>query len=756
VIEAINTLNEPQRQAVLNTLGPSLVIAGAGSGKTRVLTFRIAHLIDTGVKPANILSLTFTNKAASEMQERIRAMVGEEAKHLWMGTFHSVFSRILRLEHEKTGYTTNYTIYDTSDCKSLLKKIAKDLGLDKDKYTANEMLSKISRAKNSLITPVAYERSSQLIEYDISKGLGEMHRVYKLYAERCRKADAMDFDDLLLNTNMLFRDHTDVLEKYQDRFKYVLVDEYQDTNQAQYLIIKKLCSKNLNLCVVGDDAQSIYSFRGAKVENILNFQADYPKHKIFKLEQNYRSTQTIVEAANSVIRKNKTQLPKVTFSENDLGHKIKLIKALTDTEEGAIVSQLIARRISREGLSYRDFAILYRTNVQSRIFEECLHKLDIPCKIFGGTAFFQRAEIKNLLAYIRLCINSRDEEALYRIINYPSRAIGEVTVTKLQGLAEKLEMSSWELIQNTDKLSGMFSPAVLQKFDKFNELISRLSQGVFNLDAYTFAEKLAAETGIISELRKGKDAETAQQMENTQELLNAIKEFSDSEPGAGITRYMEKVALLSDTEDDKSLSANRVTLMTIHSAKGLEFKHIFVVGMEENLFPSGMSLGSEKDIEEERRLFYVAITRAELTATLTFSTSRRKYGKMNMNAPSRFIYEIDPSYISFPDSMSLDAPRDVFTGFEPPEELPVKGNRAISSWGTLKGPLKTEAKKISSFKGDDTAALQTGMRILHEKFGEGKVLKIENTAGERKASVFFENGGSKLLLLKYAKLKILK
>jgi len=756
VIEAIDTLNGPQKDAVLNTLGPSLVIAGAGSGKTRVLTFRIAHLIDQGVDPKNILSLTFTNKAAREMQERIRAMVGDDAKSLWMGTFHSLFSRILRFEAEKIGFTANFSIYDTSDSKSLAKKIVKELKLDPEKYKTNEVLSKMSRAKNSLITAPAYAKSAQLLEYDTIKGLGEMHNIYRIFSNRCKSADAMDFDDLLLYTNLLFRDNPEILEKYQNRFKYVLVDEYQDTNQAQYLIIKKLVAKNNNLCVVGDDAQSIYSFRGAKVENILNFQTDYPNHKIFKLEQNYRSTQTIVEAANSVIRRNKTQLPKTTFSENAVGDRIKLLKTITDTEEGVVVAKLIDNKLKSDSADYKDFAILYRTNAQSRIFEECLHKLNIPCKIYGGVAFFQRKEIKDLICYFRLCINQRDEEALFRIINYPARGIGNRTTDRLQQLSEHIEVNPWELLLNLDKLGEAFNPATIAKLEKFKDLIIRFSQDIHAVDAYTFAERIVTESGIMAELRKGKDQEQITQYENVQELLNGIKEFSEAETENSILRYMEKVALLTDTEEDKAGNPNRVTLMTVHSSKGLEFKHIFIVGLEETLFPSAMSSMSEKDLEEERRLFYVAITRAEESATLTFATSRRKWGKLNMCTPSRFINEIAVEFVQFPDSMMLDAPQDRFEDFSQPESMHVNANKSLSTWGTRKNARPVATKPIADFVPDDPNKFQSGMRVEHERFGEGKILKMEGSVPNRKATVFFEHAGQKQLLLKFAKLRILK
>jgi len=756
VIEAINTLNAPQRDAVLNTLGPSLVIAGAGSGKTRVLTFRIAHLIDSGVKPGNILSLTFTNKAAREMQERIHAMVGDEAKALWMGTFHSLFSRILRFECEKIGFTANFSIYDTTDCKSLLKKIIKELKLDPEVYKVNDVLGKISRAKNNLMTAKTYAGSAQLLEYDQMKGMSELHNIYKIYSNRCKQADAMDFDDLLLYTNLLFKSHADVLERYQERFKYVLVDEYQDTNQAQYFIIKKLCEKNPNLCVVGDDAQSIYSFRGAKVENIFNFQTDYPDHKIFKLEQNYRSTQTIVEAANSVIKKNKTQLPKTTFSENPKGEPIRLLKTVTDSEEGVYVARIIADKLRREGLTYRDFAILYRTNSQSRIFEEALHKLNIPCKIYGGTAFFQRKEIKDIICYFRLCINQRDEEALYRIINFPARSIGETTTDRMQQVAEHIGVNTWELLLNLDKLGEAFNPSTLSKLDKFKDLILRLAQDIFTIDAYTFANRIIVESGILAELRKGKAPEEISMYENVQELLNGLKEFSETEKENSITHYMEKIALLSDTEEDKHSTPNRVMLMTVHSAKGLEFKHIFIVGLEETLFPSGLSSLNEKDIEEERRLFYVAITRAEISATLTFATSRRKWGKLNMCTPSRFIGEIDAEYIVYPDSMKLDFPQDRYDEFISPDEVKVSSNKAITSWGTRRTPSPAPPKPSGNFKSDDPTKLQAGMRVEHERFGEGKLLQIEGMYPDSKATVFFEGSGQKQLLLKFAKLKILK
>jgi len=748
-------LNDAQLAAVNSLNGASLIIAGAGSGKTRVLTCRVANLLNKGVESKNLMSLTFTNKAAREMKDRIAAVVGDEAmKEIWMGTFHSLFSKILRFEAAKLGFTGNYTIYDTQDCKSTIKKIVKDLHLDGEKYKPNDVLSSISMAKNNLITPQTYANNPALMDRDKAANMSELGNIYRIYSNRLRKADAMDFDDLLLYTNILFRDHKDVLEKYQKRFKYIMVDEYQDTNFAQYLIIKKLATNHGNISVVGDDAQSIYSFRGAKVENILNFKNDYPGCNVFKLEQNYRSTQTIVNAANSVIAKNKSQIQKNTFSENKLGDRIKVIKCSTDSEEGHIVSDMIQRLTREGGLHYSDFAILYRTNSQSRIFEEALHKRNIPCKIHGGLSFFQRKEIKDVLAYLRLAVNHRDEEALLRVINYPTRGIGDATMEKLEQLAEENAISMWMVIEQIESCDGLISPSIIGKIVRFRELIKDVAQRMGDETAFEVVDKLCNDSGILKDLSKDQDQEGVARYENVQELINAVKDFTETEQNNKLNDFLEKVALLTDTEDENAIRVNKVTLMTVHSSKGLEFKHCFIVGMEETLFPSAKSSGTEEGLEEERRLFYVAITRAETHCYLSYAFSRRKFGNLQNNAPSRFLGEIDLEYLDLPLSDAPEpAPR--FEGFVKPEHAKYS-TKNIS--GGIKKALNRQKKqkKPVKIKGDNPAKFKEGMVLFHEKFGAGQVVEIQGVMPEAKAVIDFESCGKKNLLLKYAKLKIVE
>lgn len=758
-------LNEAQKSAVEQINGPSLVIAGAGSGKTRVLTCRIANLLAQGVQSYNILSLTFTNKAASEMKDRITSMLGEEAtKNLWMGTFHSVFSKILRFECEAIGFSSNFTIYDTTDAKNLVKKIIKDLNLDKDKYKVNEVLSHISKAKNNLITSTTYFNNPQYKNRDRMNGLPELANIYKIYVNRCRRADAMDFDDLLLYTNILFRDKKDILKKYQGKFKYILVDEYQDTNFAQYLIVKKIADQNRNLCVVGDDAQSIYSFRGAKIENILNFRNDYPDYKLFKLEQNYRSTQTIVEAANSVIKKNESQLQKKTFSQNEVGDKIRVNKSMTDIEEGYYVANCIQRGL-QQGQDYKDFAILYRTNSQSRIFEEALNRLHVPCKIHGGISFFQRKEIKDLLCYFRLCINPKDEEAIERVINYPTRGIGTTSIEKLLLIAEKTEMNLWEILSNIEKADDIFKPNAINKIVSFRELIKSFREDADSIDAYSMTERILSVAGIMNELKSDKSHEGQGRMENVQELLNGIKEFTEDADDDENTLqfYLEKISLLTDLSEDKSESINKVSLMTIHSSKGLEFKHCFLVGLEENLFPSQMSMSSEKDIEEERRLFYVAVTRAEKTATVTYAASRRKWGKVQMCAPSRFILEIDNQFLELPYSPSCELESQApsissfknkksntsnLDSFRKSPKSPVTGLRRRQM-------AIQQEERAKDFVADKPEALKAGMLVEHITFGSGTIVSIEGELPNAMAIIDFGEADQKKLLLKFAKLRIL-
>lgn len=752
-------LNEPQRDAVENINGSSLVLAGAGSGKTRVLTYRIANLLNKGIKSYNILALTFTNKAALEMKMRIANLVGEEnCKNIWMGTFHSVFSRILRFEAQKIGFTSNFTIYDTTDTKSVIKKIIRELNLDEEKYKPNEVLSKISNAKNNLIPASTYFKSPNLIEQDRRQGKYEIANIYKTYSNRCKKADAMDFDDLLLYTNILFRDYPEVLAKYQEKFKYILVDEYQDTNFAQYLIVKKLSAIYKNLCVVGDDAQSIYSFRGAKIENILNFKKDYPEYNLYKLEQNYRSTQTIVNAANSVIANNKSQIQKNTFSENPLGERIKIYKTITDSEEGFIISKAIEKRAKEEGRLYSDFAILYRTNAQSRIFEESLHKLNIPCKIHGGLSFFQRKEIKDLLAYIRLTINNLDEEALLRVINYPARGIGKTSTDKLEIVSNQTGMPIWEIIANADKLDEILPVATINKLQNFHRLICSFSSELETTDAYTLTHRIAESSGMMHDLKNGTSPDSVSKYENLEELLNGTKEFSEKEEENKLTNYLEKIALLTNIDDDKKTDdSDKVTLMTVHSSKGLEFKHIYIVGLEETLFPSSISSLTDKDIEEERRLFYVALTRGEISASLSYATSRRKWGKLNNCTPSRFISEIDEQYLELPGSISPQAQQSRFQAFSKRERPTFDSfNLQKKPSECIKPPTNTAKQKKLDFKADPPENIRENMTVEHEKFGIGTITHFEGTLPHTKATVVFNHCGEKKLLLKFAKLRIIE
>ncbi len=765
-MDYLSGLNKAQHKAVINTEGPSLVIAGAGSGKTRVLTYRIAHLLQQGVRPGRILSLTFTNKAAREMKDRIASIAGPNiARYLWMGTFHSIFARILRTEAETIGFPSSFTIYDSADSKSLIKTIIKDFQLDNKIYKPNVVASRISNAKNNLVTPSAYRNNSQLMEYDMSTRMPRLAEIYKEYDKRCTLAGAMDFDDLLLRTNILFRDHKEVLAKYQNQFDYILVDEYQDTNFSQYLIVKNLAEKHHNLCVVGDDAQSIYSFRGARIENILNFQKDYPKHQVFKLEQNYRSTQNIVNAANSIISKNKRQIPKVVFSEKAEGNLIKVFSALTDNEEGYLVANEISETRMRKHYNYADYAILYRTNAQSRIFEEALRKRNIPYKIYGGLSFYQRKEIKDLLAYFRLVINPKDNEALKRIINYPARGIGATTLAKLEQAALLEDLSIFETIQKGRQSNPAgLNNGTLNKLDQFTSIIQQFSETAETADAYELSSAIATQTGIMKDLYKDQTPEGLSRFENIQELLNGIQEFTINAREEGspnqLTNYLEDVALLTDQDNEKDEDMDKVTLMTVHSSKGLEFKNVFIVGMEENLFPSqpmGQSASMES-FEEERRLFYVALTRAEENAYLSFAKQRYRWGKLDFCNPSRFIADIDPQYIEMPEDDSNMAfsnhPRS--TNLDQPKQTqrPFSGNTQAINQKLVK--LREAKKQTQGFDSDDPRDIQPGMKVVHQRFGEGKVQSIEGSFPNLKAIVFFQNAGQKQLLLKFAKLKIVK
>jgi len=693
----LDELNDSQRQAVQHIHGPSMVIAGAGSGKTRVLTYRIAHLIKNGVDPFSILSLTFTNKAAKEMKERIATVVGySEARNIWMGTFHSVFARILRFEADKLGYPKNFTIYDTQDSKSLLKSIIKEMGLDDKIYKPNVVFGRISSAKNNLISPREYLDNKDVKISDEASGKPKLGEVYFAYADRCFKAGAMDFDDLLYKTNVLFRDHPESLHAYQHKFKYLLVDEYQDTNYAQYLIVRKLAAVNENLCVVGDDAQSIYSFRGANIQNILNFKKDYPDYVLFKLEQNYRSTQTIVEAANSVISKNKDQIQKNVWTSNPEGEPIKLLRANTDNEEGRMVAQSIFESKMQEQLKESAFAILYRTNAQSRSMEEALRKMNIPYKIFGGLSFYQRKEIKDLLAYFRLICNPKDEEDLKRVINYPARGIGQTTIDKIILTAREKQKAPWEVILEPAENALPINKGTAAKLSEFVTFIQRFHHSLAITSAYDLAFEVAQSAGILKELYTDKTPEGVARYENLQELLNGVKDFSEQRKDLGtddrLDDFLMDVALLTDA-DQVGDEEDFVSLMTIHAAKGLEFPYVYIVGLEENLFPSQLSLSNRSDLEEERRLFYVALTRAEKQATISMANTRYRWGNLTYCEPSRFIDEIDKNYVKFPPNWDRQLSDVSDLGF---------GNTGAGAWKSFGGK---ESKEPNSYKTKEQASV---------------------------------------------------
>lgn len=765
----LDELNEAQREAVIHTEGPSMVIAGAGSGKTRVLTYRIAHLLQNGVDPFSILSLTFTNKAAREMKGRISKIIGDtEAKNISMGTFHSVFSKILRFNADKLGYPSNFTIYDTQDSRSLLKTIIKELGLDDKIYKPSIVHGRISSAKNNLIGPAAYEANAEIVGEDRMSGKPRLFEIYKLYNKRCFKAGAMDFDDLLFNTNVLLRDFPEVLHFYQHKFRYILVDEYQDTNYSQYLIVKKLAAVFENLCVVGDDAQSIYAFRGANIENILNFKKDYPDYRLFKLEQNYRSTKTIVGAANSIIEKNKNQIKKDVWTDNTGGHKIKVFRTLTDNEEGKVITNQIWEIKQTENCDYEDFTILYRTNSQSRSFEESLRKLNIPYKIYGGLSFYQRKEIKDILAYFRLSANLSDEESLKRIINYPKRGIGKTTLENLVVAANHYEVSIWEIISNLQKYQVNFSSGVMNKLHQFVTMIKSFHVRMETEEAFTLAQEIASSTGVLKDLYDDKSPEGVARYENIEELLAGIKEFSESNTDEEETKkpnladFMMDVALLTDADQEKEEDKNKVTLMTVHASKGLEFPYVFIVGMEENLFPSQLSLNSRSELEEERRLFYVAVTRAEKQAFLSFATSRYRWGKLITSEPSRFIEEIDDHYLDWENpyasqsgGRSLNATRKSGRKEESFENFSGFGSK-IKQAPKVPAGLKKVSETNQKTPSSDLSNLKVGYNVSHEKFGKGKVVALTGDYPNQKATVFFPRVGQKQLLLKFAKLQILE
>jgi DNA helicase-2/ATP-dependent DNA helicase PcrA len=764
-LEYLDELNEAQKQAVINSEGPALVIAGAGAGKTRVLTYRIAHLLNKGVEAGSILSLTFTNKAAGEMRDRIISLAGyNNARFLWMGTFHSIFARILRSESDKLGYPSTYTIYDTTDSRSLIKTIIREMNLDDKVYKPAGVAARISAAKNNLITASAYLSNSEIVEKDRSAKVPHLSEIYKIYAARCFKAGAMDFDDLLLNTNILFRDFPEVLQKYRERFRYILVDEYQDTNYSQYLIINKLSESHRNICVVGDDAQSIYSFRGARIENILNFRKDYPDYKLYKLEQNYRSTKTIVKAANSVIHKNQGQIKKTIFSEKSTGDKIRVIRSMTDAEEGFKIASDIFDRSLRQQLNWSNFAILYRTNAQSRIFEETLRKRNIPYKIYGGQSFFERKEIKDILAYFRMLVNPKDEEALKRTINYPKRGIGKTTVDRIFEAANKHEVPAWAIISHPDKWQALLTGATWKRIAVYAELINRILQSSSNMNAYDLAVKITSEAGIKRDLAEGRSPEEISRYENFQELLNAVKEFTESAETNGepdsLEAYLETVALLTDQDTDGEADINKVTLMTVHSAKGLEYSQVYVVGLEENLFPSLMAMGTNKEVEEERRLFYVAITRAMEGLTLSYAENRYKWGNLEICKPSMFLSEISEEFLDMPGH---EATRSVIK--DSYRQRPQK-NYGKSTWEKqpeYKPHGKKKLTNISSGKEKsenfefttDLEKIVPGLRVSHERFGSGEVILIDGRAPNTTALVRFDSVGEKKLLLRFAKLAII-
>lgn len=752
----LNDLNEAQQQAVINTEGPALIIAGAGAGKTRVLTYRIAHLLNKGVPAGKILALTFTNRAAGEMKERIARIAGPEiARFLWMGTFHSIFARILRIEGDRLGYKSNYTIYDSADSKSLIRTIIKELNLDDNFYKPGVIASRISSAKNNLVTSNMYAADSSMQEYDKSNRMPLLADIYKVYASRCFKANAMDFDDLLLNTNILFRDFPEVLAAYQERFSYILVDEYQDTNYSQYLIVKKLADMHHNLCVVGDDAQSIYSFRGARIENILGFRNDYIDYKLYKLEQNYRSTQTIVNAANSIISNNEGQIQKNVYSKNEPGEKINVLQAMTDTDEGFnVASDIFDKRFSQQ-LNWSDFAILYRTNAQSRIFEETLRRKNIPYKIYGGLSFYERKEIKDILSYFRMVINHEDEEALKRSVNYPKRGIGDTTVDKIFELAAGNDVTAWTILSDAGKYPEHFNSGTAKKLSGYAEMINALALNSDKTDAYSKAKEIALGSGIMKELRDGKLPEEISRYENLEELINAIKIFTEAaetngEP-ATLGAYMANVALLTDQDNEKKEDRNKVTLMTIHSAKGLEFKHVYIVGMEDTLFPSPMSNGSAKELEEERRLFYVALTRAEKQATLSYARNRYKWGNLETSNPSRFLRELDPKFLDYPQTGGKP-----FNTKNGPGKKPsvFRDEPAVYKPDPkLKKISKQAGEPATPFSGSDPSEFSEGDAVTHERFGNGVIVSIEGEPPNTTASVEFEKDGRKKLLLRFAKLK---
>ena len=758
----LSQLNTAQQEPTTHVDGPLMVIAGAGSGKTRVLTYRIAYLMQKGIDSFSILALSFTNKAAREMKKRIAEIVGEsESKNLWMGTFHSVFARILRAEADRLGYPSSFTIYDTQDSERLVKSIIKEMKLDSDIYKTKQIRNRISSFKNSLITVRAYHNNPELVEADREARRSAMGTIYKNYVERCFKAGAMDFDDLLLKTNELLNRFPEVLAKYQDRFRYILVDEYQDTNHSQYLIVRALADKFQNICVVGDDAQSIYAFRGANIENILNFHKDYPDAKTYRLEQNYRSTQSIVEAANSVINHNQNKLDKKVWTANEQGDKIVIHRSPTDGDEGRYVAQSIFEQAMNQQLPYQSFAILYRTNAQSRAMEDALRKRNIPYRVFGGLSFYQRKEIKDMLAYLRLIVNPKDEESLKRVINYPGRGIGQTTINKLVVAAQENDLTLFDVVDQVGTLPLTINAGTKTKLINFATLIKSFQVANASQDAFATADMVAKKTGLVQELKKQGTPEAVNRIENVEELLNGVRDFVEGQrelvdAKGSLVEFLEDVALATDF-DNETPNENSVSLMTIHLAKGLEFPHVFVVGMEDDLFPSAMSMNTRAEIEEERRLFYVALTRAEKQATLTYTQCRYRWGKLNDAEPSRFLTEIDPSFI---DNRVVESGYQ----FTPLIDTSIFGHESKSKVRLKKPPQKTvkkppgKLKPLSSTSSSpdlDIGNIQVGSRVKHNRFGVGTIADIEGQGGDAKALIDFDGNGRKNLLLRFAKLEIL-
>jgi DNA helicase-2/ATP-dependent DNA helicase PcrA len=773
--DILNSLNPVQREAVQNYDGAALIIAGAGSGKTRVLTHRIAYMLECRVRPYNVLALTFTNKAAREMRERISTLVDPQtARALWMGTFHSVFNKILRIEAEHLGFTSNFTIYDPADSKSVLRTIVRDLGLDEKIYKESSVHNRISYAKNNLITPQLYARSAEQMSSDNEWHIPRMHEVYAAYTQYCKNADAMDFDDLLLYTNILFKNNPDVLQKYVEKFHYILVDEYQDTNFAQYLIVQMLSAQRKNLCVVGDDAQSIYSFRGANIQNILNFKKDYPQCKIFKLEQNYRSTQNIVNAANSLIAKNSGQLQKTCFSAGAAGEKIKIIQCESDHEEGFRIAGDIEDRHMEDRAPYSDFAILYRTNAQSRIFEDALRRKNIPYKIYAGMSFYQRKEIKDTLAYLRIIVNHKDNEAFKRIVNYPKRGIGDTTIEHIETAAGQRNQSMWECILSMTPDSAGITGAAYKKIAAFLIMIDTMRQQASDKNAYDLAQEIVQKAGIWDDLRSEKNAVNVARIENVEELLNSIKAFCETyseENGTEphIAQYLETVSLLTDADNDNPEDRNCVTLMTVHSAKGLEFGYVYVVGMEEGLFPTSNMYDAQKEMEEERRLFYVALTRAKRRAAISFANTRMKWGKIASASVSRFVKELDARYLDLPMSWHNSHGAHIAATISDDDNFsfPYRKNTVNNTVNNFK-PAQNVSGGATAFRTAASRSVGTGMspaeitkicvgtKVQHERFGTGEVVAIDNAnaSGDSRATIRFAVAGTKVLLLKFARLAV--